>query len=194
MLVRCPQCRTEIRLTEFSTDERVVRYLCARCAEIVRIDLLLDEVKSSTASSSFRQVRRQQVVLVADDDTATRRVAAEILCEAGHKVLLATDGDEALEVVESDHPDVVVTGLMTRGLTAYDLLRRMRSQERVADTPVLIMSSVSKPEMVRRLVELGAAGFIDRERLVETLAFRVQTVLEERAEPGVGDDGSGAGA
>ena len=44
MLVRCPECKTEFRLVGFGGDERVVRYFCAICDRIVRIDLELDEI------------------------------------------------------------------------------------------------------------------------------------------------------
>jgi two-component system chemotaxis response regulator CheY len=159
----------------------VVRYLCSRCAEIVRLDLILDEVKSSTAATSFSQVRRQRTVLVIDDAAATRRVAADILRVAGHRVLVARDGDAGLQHALDEHPDGVVIALMARGRTADYIQRRLHTEERAADAAVLIMSGVHKPEVVKVLVDLGAAGFIDKERLVETLAFRVQTALAEKA-------------
>jgi CheY-like chemotaxis protein len=179
MLVRCPRCRTQIRLTDFSPEERVVPYLCNRCGEIVRIDLILDEVKSSAAPSTFERLRQARTVLVADDSPAACEVAADLLQEAGHKVLTASDGPEALARIRDHHPDAVVIKLMLPGLTAFELLREIRRDPRLCRTPVLIVSRVYKPDMVQVLSSLGARGFIDRQRLVETLAFRVSTLLDE---------------
>ena len=179
MLVRCPQCRTPIRLTDFDPDERVVPYLCSRCAEIVRIDLILDEVDSSASASTFKQVRRGRTVLVADDSRATCEVAAALLQDAGYRVLTARDGRTAMELTLDHHPDVLVLGLILPRMTAFDLLRAIRRDERLGPTPVLIVSGVYKQDMAKVLVSLGASGFSDKQRLVETLAFRVTNALDE---------------
>jgi len=180
MLVRCPQCRLEIRLADFDPHQRVVTYLCSRCSEIVHIDLILDQVNSATAAPSFQRIRQGRTILVADDSPALCSVAGEILRQEGHRVLVATDGDDALEQLERHHPDLLITGLMLRGLGAVDLLRRLRCHRRLGGTRVLIMSQIAKPEVVRNLAGLGADGFLDQERLVETLAFRVAQVLEDQ--------------
>ncbi|TDI30234.1 MAG: response regulator [Acidobacteria bacterium] len=183
MLVRCPQCRMEIRLAGFDAHQRVVTYLCNRCAEIVHIDLILDEVKSTAAATSFQRIRQGRTILVADDSSALCSVAAEILRQEGHRVLLAANGDEALEQLERHHPDLLITGLMLRGVGAVELLRRLRASRRLGGARVLIMSQVAKPEMVHHLAALGADGFLDQERLVETLVFRVGQVLDDAPGP-----------
>ncbi len=179
VVVNCPQCRGEIRLTDLDPHQRVLSYLCSRCGEIVHIDLILDAVDRATAETSFKQIRQGRTILVADDSAALCQVAAEILRGEGHQVLLAANGEDALEQVQRHHPDLVVMGLMVRGIGAVEFLRRLRTEQRVSRTPVLIMSRVAKPELVHHLATQGAAGFLDEERLVETLVFRVQQVLEQ---------------
>ncbi|MCZ6651342.1 MAG: response regulator [Acidobacteria bacterium] len=183
MLVRCPQCRSEIHLADFDPHQRVVTYLCSRCAEIVHIDLILDEINSATAATSFQRVRQGRTILVADDSSALCSVAAEILRQEGHQVLLAANGDEAMEQLERHHPDLLITGLMLRGMGAVELLRRLRGHKRLGGTRVLIMSQIAKSEVIHNLAALGADGFLDQERLVETLVFRVGQVLDDTAGP-----------
>ncbi|MFQ5670788.1 MAG: response regulator [Acidobacteriota bacterium] len=177
MLVRCPQCRSRIRLTAFGRQKRVVPFLCSRCGEIVRIDLVLDEVRSSSAASSFQRIRKGWVVLVADNSAASCQVAACILGDAGHAAIMARDGYHALEMIRAHHPDVVILGLTLRGLNGFDLLREVHNDDRLRCIPVLIMGRVYKPNVLSYLATLGAVGFIDRERLVETLLFRVERLL-----------------
>lgn len=179
MVVICPQCRSEIRLTDLDPHQRVVSFLCSPCGEIVHIDLILDAVDRATAETSFKRIRQGRTILVADDSVALCHVAAEILRAEGHQVLLAANGEEALAQVQRHHPDLVIMGLMVRGIGAVALLRRLRKDPRLRHTPVLIMSRVDKPAMVHNLAVQGAAGFLDEERLVETLVFRVQQVLDQ---------------
>ena len=183
MVVHCPQCREAIRMSALDAPQRVVRYLCPNCDEIVAIDLVLDEVKGSGASSSYERASRTRTILVADDSRASGEVIAGILRQEGYVARTVRDGHSALDVIREIHPDLVILDLMLPGLSGIDVLRELRSEPRLQDTPVVVIGSVCKPEVVHYLNELGAAGFLDRDQLVETLVFRVRTILEGQPEP-----------
>ncbi len=177
MLVRCPQCRTEFRLVGYGPAERVVKYLCPGCRTIVRIDLEMDEVKTSSSSGSYRTLTRRRTVLVADDSEKVASVAEKLLTEAGYNVLVAADGAEALRVLREGHPDLVLLDLLMPRLTGFDVLREIVQDERIKDTPVLAMSGVYRDNVIAFLQQLGARGFLDKEKLEETLVARVQSIL-----------------
>ena len=177
MLVRCPQCKTEFRLVGDPPTEKVVRYLCPGCQTIVRIDVELDEVRSSSSSGSFRSIPRRKKVLVADDSELILSQCETILAAAGHQVLLAGDGIETLRLIREEHPDVVVLDLLMPRMTGFDVLREVRQDERVKDTLVLAISSVYKDNILDFLHQLGAQGFLDKAQIQEALAFRVNGLL-----------------
>ncbi len=177
MLVRCPQCRTEFRLTDYGPADRVVKYLCPGCQTIVRIDLEMDEVRSSSSSGSYRSLNRRRTVLVADDNARMLGLAERLLSEAGYNVLVAADGVEALRVLREEHPDLMLLDLLMPRMTGFDVLRETRQDERIKDTLVLAMSGVYKDNVLEFLEQLGARGFLDKERLEETLVHRVQAIL-----------------
>lgn len=181
MLVRCPQCKTQFRLVEHNPNDRVVKYLCPGCETIVRIDLSLDEVDSSSSSGSFRSIERRKTILVADDTRQVLDRAEKVLAGAGYHVLLAGDGEEALEMIRNEHPDVVVLDLLMPKMTGFDVLREIRNDDRVKDTPVLAMSGVYKDVILGFLQELGAHGFLDKGQIEDSLVFRIQNLLESRA-------------
>lgn len=177
MLVRCPQCRTEFRLVDYTPSDRVVKYLCPGCEIIVRIDLEQDEVLSSSSSGSYRSLDRKKTVLVADDAEAVLKECEALLKDAGFNVLLAADGVEALRLVREEHPDLVVLDLLMPRMTGFDVLREIRQDERVRDTKVVAISSVYKEGILEFLHQLGALGFLDKELIRESLVFRVQALL-----------------
>ena len=98
--------------------------------------------------------------------------------------MVVGNGYEALEQLERHHPDLLIAGLMLRGVGTVDLLRRLQNSRRLGGTRVLIMSQIAKPELIHKLAALGAHGFLDQDRLVETLVFRVGQVLDKGATPG----------
>jgi len=180
MLVRCPQCKTEFRLVDYARDERVVKYLCPGCQTIVRIDLELDEVRSSSSSGTYKGLRRKRIVLVADDAESVLRETEAILAAEGYGVLLAADGVEALRMAREEHPDVVVLDLLMPRMTGFDVLREIRHDDRLKETLVLVISSVYKDNILEFVQQLGAQGFLDKAQIGEALAFRVRSLLSQR--------------
>jgi chemosensory pili system protein ChpA (sensor histidine kinase/response regulator) len=177
MLVRCPQCKTEFRLVDYEPDSRVVRYLCPGCEEIVRIDLKLDEVPSSSSPDSYSALDRRKTVLIADDAETVRGLAGTLLNDAGYRVLLAADGVEALELISSEHPDLVVLDLLMPRMTGFEVLRAVRQDERIRETPVMAMSGVYAENVMGFLQELDVLGFLTKGQLRENLVFRAERIL-----------------
>jgi len=181
MLVRCPKCREESRLAEIAAGEKVFSYLCPACQQIVKVDLSLDEVKSSSSAAQYASLDRRPKVLVADDSALILRMATDLLSEAGFIVITAGDGVTALRRVEEEHPDLVVLDLLMPRMTGFDVLREIKRSERIQQTPILVMSGVYKEDVVSHLWEMGAAGFMDKNLLADSLVFRVRSLLESRA-------------
>jgi len=166
---------------DYKPDERVVKYLCPGCHNIVRIDLQQDEIQSSSSSGHYSALDRRKTILVADDSPQVREQARELLTAAGYNVLLADDGSEALRMIREQHPDLVVLDLLMPAMTGFDVLRAVLQDERLKGTPVLTMSGVYKDNVVGFLQQLGVRGFLDKEQLVDTLVFRVRQVLEPQS-------------
>ena len=179
MIVRCPQCGEETRRREYSAEERVVRFLCPACDGIVRLDLAMDEVHSSSAATSYERTEHRKRVLVADDAELVRSLVTEILEEAGYEVFQAADGEETLLRVREEHPDLVLLDLVMPRLTGFEVLREMRRDERVRHIPVLAMSGVYKENILGWLQSMGASGFLDKDNVRDSLVFRVHTAISE---------------
>jgi len=177
LIVRCPHCKNVIRLREVDGQSRVIKYLCSKCQEIVRIDLVQDEVKSSSSPDSFAKTEHRRKILVADDTVTVRKIAAHLLTSAGYDVLEAEDGRQALELVQNEHPDLILLDLLMPKMTGFDVLREIKKIDRVKETPILIMSGVFKKDVLDFLQAAGVAGFLDKEQIKDSLLFRVQQIL-----------------
>ena len=72
-------------------------------------------------------------------------------------------------------------GVRVADLADLDVLRELRQDERVKDTPVLAMSGVYKENILDFLHQIGASGFLDKQQLEDSLVFRVQALLAPAA-------------
>ena len=81
------------------------------------------------------------VVLVVDDEFGITNLLEDVLSDEGHRVLIATNGREALERAAEERPDVVVTDFMMPVMDGAQMLEVMAADPALRDIPVAVMSS-----------------------------------------------------
>ena len=93
-------------------------------------------------------------------------------------------GPAALAAVEEDLPDLVVLDLMLPGMDGYDVLTRMRENERMRDVPVLLLTARREDEDRVRGFEVGADDYLTKPFNARELTLRIQALLRRsQAEP-----------
>jgi CheY-like chemotaxis protein len=97
-------------------------------------------------------------VLVADDDRNTRLLVCTVLGHAGHTVLEASNGDEALEQAVAHEPDLILLDLFMPSKSGPELLRALRAQPQTKATPVALYTASPMNSALRDLMEIYAIG------------------------------------
>lgn len=170
--VKCKNCGNTIQVDEAVLDEGVNSYLCNRCDHIIKI-----RIKRKMVSTDRREITRKKI-LVAEDARSVCTLVSDLLSNAGFDVVTAYDGEEALEVLNAEHPDLLLLDLRMPKKSGFDVLRDMKKGKDSRDIPVLAMSAVYRdPSNIRILRELGASGFINKDNLADTLIDRVKHCL-----------------
>lgn len=121
-------------------------------------------------------------MLVADDDRALGAFLARGLRQEGHDVTLATDGEEAMEVVRRGVPDLAVLDLNLPRRDGTEVLEFVRSLTQ--DLPVLILTARQEPETRLRCLEMGADDFMEKPFSFAELRARCRGLLRRRS-PGL---------
>jgi two-component system sensor histidine kinase RpfC len=114
-------------------------------------------------------------VLVADDQQANRTVLTRILERAGHRVQQASDGEQALDLLELDNIDLAIVDMHMPRLSGLDVLRQLRYMQAGGKrTPVIVLSADATAQAARDAEEAGAPAFLTKPvmvaRLLETIA------------------------
>ena len=114
--------------------------------------------------------------LVVDDSRAIREAMTSMLGREGWIVDVAEDGARALQMTRQLRYDLVVTDLEMPELNGFDLIQRLRDDDRFKTTPIVIITSRASPEHRRRAKDLGVRALvakpITRRKLLEALATR----------------------
>lgn len=104
--------------------------------------------------------RRAASILVVDDALTVRELQRSIFENAGYRVSVATNGEEALTLISEERPDLVLTDVQMPRMDGFQLTEAIRGQPALASVPVIILTSRGSDEDRRRGLECGADGYI----------------------------------
>ncbi len=115
-------------------------------------------------------------ILVVDDVPQNVRLLEAVLEPRGYEVLTAADGPAALELVESEQPDLVLLDVLMPEMDGYTVCRRLREREETAVLPVIMVTSSAGQEK-RLAIEAGADDFVQKPFDHHELLTRVHSLL-----------------
>ncbi len=120
-------------------------------------------------------------ILVVDDHAETRELLDAHLANAGYRVLTAKSGPEALDAVAAHPPDLILLDVMMPGMDGYEVCRRLKSDERTAFIPIIILTALHDFELRLQGIELGADEFLSKPFNHPELLTRVRSLLRVKA-------------
>jgi two-component system chemotaxis response regulator CheY len=118
-------------------------------------------------------------VLVVDDYRAVARIIAKLLNQAGfHDVDEATDGDEALAKMRERKYGLVLSDWHMIPKTGMELLTAAKADEKLRDTPFIMISAEESPENLATARKAGASGYVVKPFDAQTLKARIASALQ----------------
>lgn len=104
-------------------------------------------------------------VLLVEDDRFLRRACEASLTRQGYEVATANDGEEGLRLARAIPPDVILLGLLMPKVSGIEMLRALKSDERLRSVPVLVLSNSSREEDRSEALALGVQGYFIKANL-----------------------------
>lgn len=124
-------------------------------------------------------VQNRRTIMVVDDDDLQRKLTARILESEGYRVDLAADGSEALRMLQSTQPDLILTDFLMPGLNGIELTERIKSYPALAGIPIVMITGHSEREVVLTSRQLGVVDFILKPINRSTLICKLDRVLDK---------------
>lgn len=117
-------------------------------------------------------------VLVCDDEPVLRMLVRATLDDGRYTILEACDGEQALERVRSDQPDVILLDIMMPGRSGSDVLRELRRNPKTAATPVIMLTARAQAADREAMHLAGATHYLTKPFSPVGLAALVEEVLQ----------------
>jgi DNA-binding response OmpR family regulator len=118
-----------------------------------------------------------QNILVIDDETSFCEVVAEILLNDGYQVQKAFSASQALSILESFEPTLIILDIMMPDIDGLTMVRRLRSLPRFAHLPIIVSSAKFQEEDKREALEAGANHFLTKPFSAQELRNSIHLTL-----------------
>ncbi len=119
----------------------------------------------------------QGVIVIVDDKPTNLGVLFDFLTDSGFRVLVAQDGESAIQKVEYAHPDLILLDVMMPGIDGFEVCRRLKAKRSTQDIPVIFMTALSETVDKVRGFNLGGVDYITKPVQQEEVRARVTTHL-----------------
>jgi len=120
-------------------------------------------------------------ILVADDDPRNVRLMESILKASGYPVVRASDGQEALDMIESEQPDLVLLDVMMPRMSGLEVCRKVRMQHETRLLPVIMVTALNALEEKVQALEMGADDFLSKPVNKEELLAKLRSMLRVKS-------------
>jgi two-component system, chemotaxis family, chemotaxis protein CheY len=127
-------------------------------------------------------VSKDMKFLVVDDYSTMRRIVKNLLHDLGYvQVQEADDGNTALPMLKTGGFDFLITDWNMPGMPGLDLLKAVRSDDKLAKLPVLMLTAEAKREQIVEAAQAGVNGYVIKPFTAATLKEKIDKILENRA-------------
>lgn len=126
----------------------------------------------------------EPLILAVDDEAGILRLIRLELTEQGYRVVVASDGEEAVRTFEQQRPDVVVLDIMLPDMSGLEVMRRLRER---SNTPIILLTARDHDEDKVRGLELGADDYVVKPFNPQELTARVRAVMRRAVRESMGE-------
>ena len=121
------------------------------------------------------------LILVVDDDPLARRMLKIILRDPSFDIIEAADGQETLDLVETQNPALIVLDVMMPGMSGYDVCRVLRAKPETVDLPIILYSAKTHPRDVQDGMDAGATAYMFKPTPRKEMIGAIQQLIAERS-------------
>ena len=118
--------------------------------------------------------------LVVDDFATMRKVLRNLLKQSGYEnVVEAEDGVAALQIIKTQKIDFIISDWHMPNMTGLDLLKSVRADKEISDTPFLMVTAETLPDSMISAIKAGASSYIIKPFTAEVLSEKIAKIMEK---------------
>lgn len=118
-------------------------------------------------------------IMIVDDDEQTIQLVEHTLNSAGHTTCVAKNGQEALELVTEEKPDLILMDLYMPDIDGVEVITNLQESKLTMNIPIIVISGATKELEFMQTSLLGPVSYIEKPFSPKDLVYRVKTILNK---------------
>lgn len=144
---------------------------------------VVSEPAALTSPIAFGGTAQAPLLLLVDDNELVRRGTSDYLVAQGYRVVVASNGDEALATIREMRPDLVLMDIQMPVMDGLEAIRRIRAEPAIAAIPVVTLTALVMPGDKERSLAAGANAYLAKPVKLQLLAGIVAAILSSADRP-----------
>ncbi len=118
-------------------------------------------------------------VLIVEDDKFLSELISTKLDKEGYDIALAGDGETGLKQADQFMPDIILLDIMLPGMDGFEVLAKLKTDEKLKEIPVIILSNFGQESKVEKGLQLGAVDYLVKANFTTgEIVEKIKTVLK----------------
>ncbi|MCX6712316.1 MAG: response regulator [Candidatus Vogelbacteria bacterium] len=118
-------------------------------------------------------------VLIVEDDEFLRSLNAKRLETEGFKVVVAVDGQSAIDSIPKEMPNLIFLDLLLPGIDGFEVLKKIKDDAKTKDIPVVVFSNLGQKEDIEKARNLGATDFLIKANFtLDDVVTKIKEILK----------------
>ena len=123
----------------------------------------------------------QKVILLVEDDPDNRRLTKDLLTFQNYRVIEAEDSYQALDILQKDPPDLILTDVSLPGMSGFTLTQKIRALKKFARTPIIVLTAHLRQADQEALKKTALVQYLSKPVNIPALLVQIQALLQQVA-------------
>lgn len=121
-----------------------------------------------------------KTVLIVEDEALLGNLLEKKLKKEGFEILRASDGSEAIEIIENQDPDLTLLDIILPKVSGFEFMKKVQESPRVDEIPIVIVSNLGQKSDIEKGKNLGAVGYFVKAKMsIDDLVGQVRDFLNK---------------
>lgn len=167
------------RIVELGAKDYIIK---AQFSPKEVLDKVHKYLNGGTATEEKDQEKISGVkIMIVEDDQFLSSLSAGRLKKEGYKISVASDGEQALKMLESDIPDLMLLDIIMPGINGFEVLKTIKGDARYKDIPVVIFSNLGQDHEIEEAKRLGADDFMIKAKFtLKEVVDKISDLLKKK--------------
>ena len=131
------------------------------------------------AQAAIDRAHQRKTILLVEDFDDTRLIMKLWLLKKGYRVVEAENGEEAIQLAEQQHPDLIIMDIRMPGLNGLDATRRIREYQSLQRTPIVAVSAYGAADYRAKAINAGCDEYVSTPFEPEALGELIKRLLAQ---------------